>query len=205
MLQEVGNVLGNEVRAYNSVDNRFMGIDCWSPVVDLNRDPRTGRASEGMGEDAYLAGVLSTVVGAGMQGDEDDFYLKVIPTLKHFAAYGQEAQRSGYSANLGERNLYEYYLKVFEAAVSAGTVNSMMNGYNLVNGKPTMTMPELMDDVYGEWVEGGYEKGQFFMVTDASNTSNLYGSNAYYPNNYIGKAASIADSAQNGVASIYAV
>ena len=200
LLQEVGNVLGNEVRAYNSVDNRFMGIDCWSPVVDLNRDPRSGRASEGMGEDAYLAGVLSTVIGAGMQGDEDDFYLKVIPTLKHFAAYGQEAQRSSYSANLGERNLYEYYLKVFEAAVSAGTVNSMMNGYNLVNGKPTMTMPELMDDVYGEWVEGGYEKGQFFMVTDASNTSNLYGSNAYYPNNYIGKAASIADSAQNGVA-----
>lgn len=199
LLHQVGDVLGNEVRAYNSVDNRFMGIDSWSPVVDLNRDPRSGRASEGMGEDPFLTGVLSTVTGAGMQGDEDDYYLKVIPTLKHFAAYGQEASRAAYSANLGERNLYEYYLKAFEAAVSAGTVNSMMNGYNLVNGKPTMVMPELMDDVYGKWLEGGYEKGQFFMVTDASNTSNLYGSNAYYPNNYIGKAASIADSAKNGV------
>jgi hypothetical protein len=49
LMSEVGGVIGQEARAYNSVDARFNGVDIWAPVVDLARDPRSGRASRPMG------------------------------------------------------------------------------------------------------------------------------------------------------------
>jgi beta-glucosidase len=199
--REIGEVIGREARAYNSVDARFNGIDVWAPVVDLARDPRSGRGSESMGEDAYLAGMVSTYLAKGMQG-ADPFYYQTIPTLKHFTAYGQEAQRATYSANASPRNLYEYYFRAFQYGIEAGAANGVMTAYNLVNGKPTMTMPEIMSTMYGEWVPGGYSEGAFFNVTDAFSPSNLSGANAYYPNSTLGQAAGMADSLNNGVAAM---
>ncbi len=201
LIKKVGGVVGDETRAYNSVDARFNGLDVWAPVVDLARDPRAGRASESMGEDAYLAGMMSTNFAYGMRGS-DPFYYETIPTLKHFAAYGQEDLRATYSANASPRNLYEYYLKAFSYGISSGAVNSTMTSYNLVNGKPTMTMPEMMTELFGKWVDGGLENGSFFTVTDASSPSNLTGSNSYYPNSDLGKAKAIADSIKNGVCAL---
>lgn len=197
----IGGVIGSEARAYNSVDARFNGVDIWGPVVDLARDPRSGRASESMGEDPYLAGMVSTAIARGMKGD-DPFYYQSIPTLKHFAAYGQEASRTGYSANLSPRNLYEYYFRAFQYGIASGAVSGIMTAYNLINGKPTMVLPELLSTLYGEWVPGGFQDGAFFNVTDAGSPSNLTGSNAFYPNSAIGQAASMADSIRNGVASL---
>ena len=127
---QIGDVIGEEARAYNSVDARFNGVDIWGPVVDIARDPRTGRVSESMGEDPLLISQMATAMGQGMQGNEDG-YLQSIPTLKHFAAYGQEASRTAYSANAGVRATEEYYFKVFKDPIEAGAVNSMMTGYNL--------------------------------------------------------------------------
>ena len=202
LMSEVGEVIGSETRAYNSVDARFNGVDVWGPVVDLARDPRSGRASESMGEDAYLSGVMADHMARGMQGQEDEFYYQTIPTLKHFAAYGQEAGRTSYSANASPRNLYEYYFRAFRYGIESGAANGVMTGYNLINGKPVMTMPELKSVVYDEWVPGGYSAGSFFNVTDAASPGNLSGSNAYYPNSTLGQAASMADSIQNGVAAM---
>ena len=200
LTEKIGEVIGQETRAYNSVDARFNGVDVWGPVVDLSHDPRYGRISETMGEDPFLISELGTGMGAGMQGNEDGYY-QTIPMLKHFAAYGQEASRTSYSANASPRNLHEYYFKSFRGPIEAGTVNGMMTGYNLINGKPSMVMPEVTDDMYGQWVNGGFE-GPFFAVTDASSPSNLSGSNAYYPNSRIGQAASMADSIRNGIAAM---
>ena len=201
LIKKIGGVVGQEARAYNSVDARFNGIDVWAPVIDLARDPRSGRASESMGEDAYLAGMMSTNYAYGMRGS-DPFYYQTIPTLKHFAAYGQEASRDSYSANASPRNLYEYYLKAFAYGISSGAVNSTMTSYNLVNGKPTMTMPEMMTELFGKWVDGGLENGSFFNVTDAASPGNLSGSNSYYPNSELGKAQSMADSIKNGICAL---
>jgi beta-glucosidase len=201
LIKKVGGVVGKEARAYNSVDARFNGIDIWAPVIDLARDPRSGRASESMGEDAYLSGMMSTNYAYGLRGS-DPFYYETIPTLKHFAAYGQEASRDSYSANASPRNLYEYYLKAFSYGISSGAVNSTMTSYNLVNGKPTMTMPQMMTDLFGKWVDGGLENGSFFTVTDASSPTNLTGNNSYYPNSDLGKAKSMADSIKNGVSAL---
>lgn len=202
LMSQVGEVIGSETRAYNSVDARFNGVDIWGPVVDLARDPRSGRASESMGEDAYLSGVMADFMARGMQGREDDFYYQTIPTLKHFAGYGQEAERTSYSANASPRNLYEYYFRAFRYGIESGAVNGIMTSYNLVNGKPVMTMPEVRSVIYDEWVPGGYSGGSFFNVTDAASPHNLSGSNAYYPNSTLGQAASMADSIENGIAAM---
>ncbi|RAS65932.1 beta-glucosidase-like glycosyl hydrolase [Lentzea atacamensis] len=199
LMSKVGNVIGQETRAYNSVDARFNGIDLWGPVVDLARDPRSGRASESMGEDVTLAAIMSTAMARGMKGN-DPFYYQSIPTLKHVAAYGQEASRTSYSANATPRNLHEYYLRVFRKGIESGAANGMMTSYNLVNGKPTMVFPEMMSTVYEDWVAGGYGNCAYFNVTDAGSPGNLTGSNGYYPNNSVGQAAAMADSIKNGVA-----
>ena len=34
-------------------------LDCWGPVINLNRDPRLGRNGEGGTEDAYAMGQLA--------------------------------------------------------------------------------------------------------------------------------------------------
>lgn len=199
LMSQVGNVIGQEARAYNSVDARFNGVDIWGPVVDLARDPRSGRASESMGEDPELTGAMSTAMAQGMKGS-DPFYYQSIPTLKHFAAYGQEASRTSYSANATPRDLNEYYLRAFEPGIKSGAASGVMTSYNLIDGKPTMVLPEMMDTVYGDWVPGGYGDSAFFNVTDASSPQNLTGSNAYYSNDEVGQAASLADSIKNGVA-----
>ncbi|NGY65196.1 carbohydrate-binding protein [Lentzea sp. NEAU-D13] len=199
LMQKVGDVIGREARAYNSVDARFNGIDIWGPVVDLARDPRSGRASESMGESVTLAATLSTAMARGMKGN-DPFYYQSIPTLKHIAAYGQEASRTSYSANATPRNLHEYYLRVFRMGIESGAANGMMTSYNLVNGKPTMVFPEMMSTVYEDWVPGGYGNCAYFNVTDAGSPGNLTFSNGYYPNSEVGQAAAMADSIKNGVA-----
>lgn len=199
LMSEVGGVIGQEARAYNSVDARFNGVDIWAPVVDLARDPRSGRGSESMGEDATLAAIMSTAMARGMKGN-DPLYYQSIPTLKHFAAYGQEAARTSYSANATPRNLHEYYFRAFKMGIESGAANGMMTSYNLVNGKPTMVFPEMMSTVYKDWVPGGYGNGAFFNVTDAGSPSNLFNSNGYYPNSEVGQAAAMADSIKNGVA-----
>ena len=197
LITQVGDVVGSETRAYNSVDARFNGVDIWGPVVDLERDPRAGRTSENMGEDPYLTGLMATYYSSGIRGS-DPFYYQAIPTLKHFTAYNMEANRAGYSANASPRNLYEYFFKSFEPAIAAGMANGIMTGYNLVAGKPTMVQPEMMSVLYDQWVPGGYANGAFFNVTDAGSPGNLTGSNAFYPSNAVGIAAAFADSIKDG-------
>lgn len=199
LMEKVGDVIGRETRAYNSVDARFNGVDVWGPVVDLARDPRSGRASESMGEAVTLAAVMSTAMARGMKG-KDPFYYQSIPTLKHVAAYGQEDARTSVSVNATPRNLHEYYLRVFRMGIESGAANSMMTSYNLINGKPTMVFPEMMSTVYREWVAGGYGNCTYFNVTDAASPGNLTQSNAYYPDSAVGQAAAMADSIKNGVA-----
>jgi len=198
LMTRAGNVVGEEMRGYNVLNNAHHGIDVWSPVIDLARDPRAGRAPEGMGEDPYLSGKLSTTYAQGMKGS-DPLYYQTIPTLKHFAAYGNEANRSGSTSSIDPRNRYGYFFNAFEYAIEAGAVHSIMTSYNLVNGRPVMVMPELQDDLFDQWAPN---PDDFFIVTDAGSPSNLYGSNAYYVNNTIGQAKAYADSILSGVASM---
>jgi beta-glucosidase-like glycosyl hydrolase len=136
---QIGEVIGSETRAYNSADARFNGVNVWAPVIDQARDPRSGRASEGLGEDSYLAGMVSSHIATGMQGEDDSFYYQSIPTLKHFTAYGQESQRASYSANASPRNLNEYYFRGFRYGIESGAVNGIMTVSGPVNLRDSST------------------------------------------------------------------
>ena len=67
---------------------------CWtfSPMVDISRDPRWGRVSEGSGEDPYLGSRIAEVMVRGYQGTEKATQLKqndqILACVKHFALYG---------------------------------------------------------------------------------------------------------------------
>jgi beta-glucosidase len=178
LVKQIGSAVGDEARGYHSQNPAGNGLNLWAPVVDLERDPRAGRFEEGYGEDPYLVGQMAIAYCNGIKGD-NSFYYKAIPTLKHFYAYNQEANRDTVSVNIDDRNKYEYYLKPFQYAIQSGAAKSLMTSYNKVNNVPCTVSPEIMSSVWGKWLTG---TSDFFVVTDAYGPNNLAGSQGYYSN-----------------------
>lgn len=98
----IGNSLGLELRSLwlqNTGQNNpealpHLGLDCWSPNINLQRDPRWGRNLESPGEDPYLLGSFGVSFVRGLQEnpDVDPRYLQAVATLKHFAAHSLEGR-----------------------------------------------------------------------------------------------------------------
>ena len=107
LINDVGSAVGDELRAYNSLDPQLWGLQAWAPVVDPLRDPRWGRNEEGYSEDPLLTGEIATAYGSGLSGD-DPLYLKVAPVIKHYFGYNKEDDRSVSSSNLPPRIRKEY-------------------------------------------------------------------------------------------------
>jgi len=60
LIADMANVVGQELRAMVILRANFQNsLDCWGPVINLNRDPRWGRNGEGGTEDAYAMGQLA--------------------------------------------------------------------------------------------------------------------------------------------------
>ena len=93
LIRQVGSAVGDEQRVYHNRDNYDLGLQIWSPVVDLARDPRWGRTEEVYGEDPYLTSRIGGAYVRGLQGDDARYY-KTIPTLKHFAALARPGRPS---------------------------------------------------------------------------------------------------------------
>ena len=66
MIYEVAKATSIEVRSYNNYyvknsDYQYHhGLSCWSPVINIVRDPRWGRNQETYGEDPYMSGVMAS-------------------------------------------------------------------------------------------------------------------------------------------------
>ena len=178
LIKQIGSAVGDEARGFHSQNPASNGLSLWAPVVDLMRDPRAGRFEEGYGEDPYLTGQMAIAYCNGIKGDHS-FYYKAIPTLKHFYAYNQEANRDTVSVNIDDRNKYEYYLKPFQYAIQSGAAKSLMTSYNKVNNVPCTVSPEIMNSVWGKWLTSASD---FFVVTDAWGPNNLVSSQYYYSN-----------------------
>ncbi len=176
LLNQVGQGIGDEARGFHANNPTNVGLSVWAPVVDLLRDPRAGRYEEGYAEDAYLTGQLASAYSSGMTGG-DPFYYKAIPTLKHFLAYNQEANRDTINVTLDARNLNEYYLEAFRYPIASGAAKSMMTSYNKVNGVPNTVSPYINSVIRALW-----NPTDFFVVSDAYGPANLYGSQGYYSN-----------------------
>lgn len=173
LVNKVGSAVGDEARGYNSENPRVWGLNLWAPVVNLLRDPRWGRNEEGYSADPYLTGRISTAYAGGMRGDHPR-YLKTAPTLKHYIAYNNEVNRDTTDVSLHPRLAQEYYRAAFKPAISADAATGVMTGYNLVNGRPLTTHPDL-DRVVRDWTDR-----TLMNVSDAFAPNNLTGSQDYY-------------------------
>jgi len=119
--RRLGEGLGRDARA-RSV-NFLLG-----PGVNIARSPVSGRNFEYLSEDPFLnaAMVVPYIEGVQSQG--------VIATVKHFALNNQEFNRHNTDVEVDERTMREIYLPAFEAAVTKGHVDAVMDSYNLING-----------------------------------------------------------------------
>jgi len=133
----------------------------FAPMVDIARDPRWGRVSEGSGEDTYLGSKMAYARVKGFQGDNLMALNTVLACTKHFAAYGAaEAGRDYNTVDMSERMLREVYLPPFKATIDAG-VGTFMASFNEISGVPATGSKFLMRDILkGEWNFKG------FVVTD---------------------------------------
>lgn len=119
--RKLGESLGKDARA-RSV-NFLLG-----PGVNIARAPVGGRNFEYLSEDPYLNSVLVVPYIQGVQSQG------VIATVKHYALNNEEFNRHNASSDVDERTMREIYLPSFEAAVTRGHVDAVMNSYNLING-----------------------------------------------------------------------
>ncbi|MCF8244949.1 MAG: beta-glucosidase BglX [Saprospiraceae bacterium] len=133
----------------------------FSPMVDIARDPRWGRISEGNGEDPYLGSQIAKAMVHGYQGDDLSKNNSLMACVKHYALYGAaEAGRDYNTVDMSRSAMYNYYLPPYKAAVDAG-VGSIMTSFNVVDEVPASGNRWLMTDLLRtQW---GF-KG--FVVTD---------------------------------------
>ncbi len=119
----------------------------FSPMVDIARDARWGRISEGSGEDPYLGGQIAKAMVHGYQGDDLSKNNTVMACVKHFALYGgAEAGREYNTVDMSRIKMYEYYLPPYKAAVDAGAA-SFMSSFNEIDGVPATVNKWLLTDV----------------------------------------------------------
>ncbi|GGE51033.1 glycosyl hydrolase [Pedobacter psychrotolerans] len=132
----------------------------FSPMVDISRDPRWGRISEGSGEDPYLGSKIAAAMVKGYQG-RLQANNEILACVKHYALYGAaEAGRDYNTTDMSKVRMYNEYFPPYKAAVDAGAA-SIMASFNEVDGIPASGSKWLMTDVLrNQW---GF-KG--FVVTD---------------------------------------
>lgn len=133
----------------------------FSPMVDIARDPRWGRVSEGAGEDPLLGSMIAKAMVKGYQGDDLSKNNTMMACVKHFALYGAaEAGRDYNTVDMSFPKMYNEYLPPYKAAVDAG-VGSVMSSFNEINGVPATANKWLMTGLLRQ--QWGF-KG--FVVTD---------------------------------------
>ena len=140
----------------------------FSPMLDVSRDPRWGRAVEGFGEDVHLTAELGRAMVRGYQGDSLAAPDAIAATAKHYVAYGQpEGGRDYDGADVSEHRLRNVHLEPFRAVIEAGAA-SVMASFNTVAGRPMHANRRLLTGVLKEeWGFGGV------VVGDADGVRNL--------------------------------
>jgi beta-glucosidase len=133
----------------------------FSPMVDISRDPRWGRVSEGSGEDPFLGSQIAKAMVNGYQQHDLSKNNTILACVKHFALYGApEAGRDYNTVDMSHIKMYNDYFPPYKAAVDAGA-GSVMASFNEIDGIPATGNKWLMTDVLRK--QWGF-KG--FVVTD---------------------------------------
>ncbi|MCK7590679.1 beta-glucosidase BglX [Subsaxibacter sp. CAU 1640] len=139
----------------------------FSPMVDIARDPRWGRISEGAGEDVYLGSEIAKAYVKGYQGDDLSKNNTILACSKHYVAYGAaQAGRDYHTVNMSEDELRNVYLPPFKATVDVG-VETFMSAFNELNGVPTSGNKfTLRDILHDEWKFDGFVVSDYTSVNE---------------------------------------
>lgn len=138
------------VSAYEAADD---GLNMtWAPMVDVSRDPRWGRASEGFGEDTYLTAIMGKTMVEAMQGKNPADRYSVMTSVKHFAAYGAvEGGKDYNTVDMSPQRLFNDYMPPYKAGLDAGS-SAVMVALNSLNGTPATSDSWLLKDILrGGW------------------------------------------------------
>ncbi|MEA3427405.1 MAG: beta-glucosidase BglX [Bacteroidota bacterium] len=142
----------------------------FSPMVDIARDARWGRISEGSGEDPYLGGKIAQAMVRGYQGSDLSKNNTLMACVKHFALYGAaEAGREYNTVDMSRIQMYEYYLPPYKAAIDAGT-GSIMSSFNVIDGVPATGNKWLLTDLLRkEWGFNGFVVSDYTSLNEMIN------------------------------------
>ncbi|WP_239952612.1 beta-glucosidase BglX [Pantoea sp. Z09] len=138
------------VSAYEAADD---GLNMtWAPMVDVSREPRWGRISEGFGEDTWLSSQMGSTMVKAMQGKSAADRYAVMTSVKHFAAYGGiEGGRDYNTVDMSSQRLFQDYLPPYKASLDAGS-GGVMVALNSLNGVPATADGWLLKTVLrDEW------------------------------------------------------
>lgn len=142
----------------------------FSPMVDLTRDPRWGRTSEGNGEDAFLSSAIAKAMIHGYQGDDLSAENTIMSCVKHYALYGAaEGGRDYNTTDMSRVRMYNEYFPPYKAAVDAG-VGSVMVSFNEIDGVPASGNKWLVDDVLRkQWKFNGFVVSDYTGIPEMVN------------------------------------
>ncbi len=143
----------------------------FSPMVDITRDARWGRVSEGNGEDPYLGGEIAKAMVRGYQGDNTfKTNSQIISTVKHFALYGaSEAGLDYNTVDMSHQRMFNEYMYPYKAAVDAGA-GSVMASFNDIDGVPATANKWLLDDVLRKkWNFKGFTMSDYTGIMEMVN------------------------------------
>jgi beta-glucosidase len=141
----------------------------FAPDLDLARDPRWGRTEETFGEDPFLVSRMGVAAVKGLQGEGPAIGPDhVVATAKHFAAHGQpEGGTNTAPASFTERDLRDFFLPPFQAAVTECGILSVMASYNEIGGIPSHVNHWLLDKLLrNEWGFSGYLTSDGFAIDE---------------------------------------
>ncbi|WP_437369878.1 beta-glucosidase BglX [Maribacter litoralis] len=139
----------------------------FSPMVDISRDARWGRISEGSGEDSFLGSAIAKAMVRGYQGKDLSDAYTMMATVKHLALYGAvEAGRDYNSVDMSKVKMYNQYLPPYQAAVDAG-VGSAMTSFNDIDGIPATGNKWLITDLLRkQWGFKGFVVSDYTSVNE---------------------------------------
>jgi beta-glucosidase len=142
----------------------------FSPMVDIARDPRWGRISEGSGEDPWYGSLVAKAMVHGYQSSSMKNADAVMACVKHFALYGgAEAGREYNTVDMSLIKMYQDYLPPYKAALDAGA-GSFMSSFNTINGMPATANKWLLTDLLRkQWGFKGFVVSDYTAVNELTN------------------------------------
>eukprot|EP01084_Bolivina_argentea_P243365 408007_1 len=178
---KIGIAISDEGRALNN--QNIGGLFCFSPDINLFRDPRWGRGQEVPGEDPYLTSQYAIQYIYGIQygiapGETKGKYLKMSNTVKHFADYDLEGCRYGvpcrtnFNAIVSEQDQVEYYFPAWRSAIQVANAQSMMCSYNSINSVPACGNNQFINEIArNQWNFTGFVISDSSAITDDAFTT----------------------------------